>query len=227
MVQNNEPEKFAGAKGKPQGEAEANKSKPNGNEGEPLRAESKDSTRQHGPDHSRGQSNIAEGMGGADDRQPSRGEGGESMRLGGDDNEGADAERGHRDGGMKPYCIWSHVVEELKQSNPDYYQITIAEGSAMVANDANKARATDKYSFDKRSGEIIDVKYYKDSDAATKMRSTVFALHVGNWGGMMTRVLSFVACLIGASLPLTGYYMYIKKWMTKRRNKHRIGMMAD
>lgn len=36
-------------------------------------------------------------------------------------------------------------------------------------------------------------------------------LHVGAWGGVVTKTITFVVSLIGASLPLTGYYLYYKK----------------
>ncbi len=38
------------------------------------------------------------------------------------------------------------------------------------------------------------------------------ALHVGAWGGILTKTITFVVSLIGASLPLTGYWLYFKKW---------------
>lgn len=39
----------------------------------------------------------------------------------------------------------------------------------------------------------------------------VYSLHIGSWGGMVTRILHFVAALIGASLPVTGYYLWLKR----------------
>lgn len=35
--------------------------------------------------------------------------------------------------------------------------------------------------------------------------------HIGAWGGMLTRIITFVVSLIGASLPITGYWIYFKK----------------
>lgn len=43
-------------------------------------------------------------------------------------------------------------------------------------------------------------------------------LHVGKWGGMVTKVITFVVSLIGASLPITGYWLYFKKRCAKRRH---------
>ncbi len=36
-------------------------------------------------------------------------------------------------------------------------------------------------------------------------------LHVGSWGGIVTKCITFVVSLIGASLPVTGYWLYFKK----------------
>ena len=46
-------------------------------------------------------------------------------------------------------------------------------------------------------------------------RPLVKALHIGTWGGMTTRILYFLAALLGASLPLTGYYLWIRKLRRK------------
>lgn len=40
---------------------------------------------------------------------------------------------------------------------------------------------------------------------------TLYQLHTGAIGGMTTKVLWFVAALVGGTLPLTGYYIWLKK----------------
>lgn len=37
------------------------------------------------------------------------------------------------------------------------------------------------------------------------------ALHFGNFAGLFSKILYFLAALVGASLPVTGYWMYWKK----------------
>lgn len=39
----------------------------------------------------------------------------------------------------------------------------------------------------------------------------VKAIHFGNFAGIFSKILYFVAALTGASLPVTGYWMYFKK----------------
>ena len=36
-------------------------------------------------------------------------------------------------------------------------------------------------------------------------------LHIGSWGGMLTKCITFAVSLVGASLPITGYWLYFKK----------------
>lgn len=39
----------------------------------------------------------------------------------------------------------------------------------------------------------------------------IYNVHTGYWGGLPTRILWFFAALFGASLPLTGYYLWLKR----------------
>ena len=48
-------------------------------------------------------------------------------------------------------------------------------------------------------------------------RKTIRAIHVGSWGGMTTRILWFLAAMIGAALPLTGYYLFFKRKFGKKK----------
>lgn len=57
------------------------------------------------------------------------------------------------------------------------------------------------------------------SDKAAKVRKWIYSVHVGSWGGMPTRILTFLAALIGGILPLTGYYLWGKKLLNKRKRK--------
>jgi uncharacterized iron-regulated membrane protein len=54
-------------------------------------------------------------------------------------------------------------------------------------------------------------------DKASKVRAGIYKTHVGSWGGMLTRILTFLAVLIGATLPLTGYYLWLKRILRKKK----------
>ena len=117
------------------------------------------------------------------------------------------------------YVCWQQVYEQLALNNPGYKQITLSDGVANVSfNTFGNQRASDRYKFNPHSGEIDEVVLYKDAEKAGKIRGWIYSVHVGSWGGMLTRLLTFIAALIGATLPLTGYYLWIKRiWRKKSR----------
>lgn len=128
--------------------------------------------------------------------------------------EGREGRGAHR---YSPYTNWQQVYEQLAEANPDYKQISVSDGSASVAVPRfGNQRGTDRYKFNPRNGEITETTLYKDLDNSGKIRGWIYSVHVGSWGGMMTRILTFVAALIGASLPLTGYYLWIRKKIKRR-----------
>lgn len=128
--------------------------------------------------------------------------------------EGREGRGAHR---YSPYTNWQRVYEQLAEANPDYKQISVSDGSASVAVPRfGNQRGTDRYKFNPRNGEITETTLYKDLDNSGKIRGWIYSVHVGSWGGMLTRILTFVAALIGASLPLTGYYLWIRKKIKRR-----------
>ena len=161
--------------------------------------------------HGEGGNSHGEGRG-------SRGEGRYSHGDGRNNHEGKRGEgRGfHR---RSPYRHWDDVLNEVALKNPGYQQITLkAEAAEVVPEGRQSLRATDKYSYDRRSGEITDVKLYSSEGKDTKVRSGVYMVHTGSWGGIITRILNFLAALIGATLPLTGYWLWIRR-LTRKRAK--------
>lgn len=116
------------------------------------------------------------------------------------------------------YSQWQQVYEQLAVLNPSYKQITVsaAHTATVSLNRLGNTRGADTYTFDSRTGSIIKKVSYSEQPASGKMRGWIYALHVGSWGGCLTRILYFLAALLGASLPLTGYYLWIRRLVKKR-----------
>lgn len=55
---------------------------------------------------------------------------------------------------------------------------------------------------------------------ATQRVGWIFSVHVGSWGGITIRILAFLAALLGATLPLTGYYLWIRRLRRSKRKQH-------
>ena len=154
--------------------------------------------------HGEGGNSHGEGRG-------SRGEGRYSHGDGRNNHEGKRGEgRGfHR---RSPYRHWEDVLNEVALKNPGYQQITLKPEVAEVVPEGRLSmRAADKYSYDRRSGEITDVQLYSAGNKDTKVRSGVYMVHTGSWGGIITRILNFLAAFIGATLPLTGYWLWFRR----------------
>ena len=111
-----------------------------------------------------------------------------------------------------PSVYWQEIYDKLRRQNPEYKQISISSGTASVSfNRFGNQRASDRYSFNTDNGEFTETSLYQHQDKSGKIRGWIYSVHVGNWGGMFTRILTFIAALLGAALPLTGYYLWIKR----------------
>jgi uncharacterized iron-regulated membrane protein len=51
------------------------------------------------------------------------------------------------------------------------------------------------------------------------VRKGIYETHVGKWGGIWTRIVTFLAVLVGATLPITGYYLWVKRLRRQRQAK--------
>ncbi|MDE5906423.1 MAG: PepSY domain-containing protein [Alistipes sp.] len=147
------------------------------------------------------------------DRSHRRGE--ERRVHEGEGRPGQEAVRPH-----SPYAHWQEIYEGLAQSHPGYRQITLSDGSASVVPAGRTSlRSGDRFEFDRR-GRITNVKPYAEQEKSAKVRSGVYTVHVGSWGGLATRILTFLAALLGATLPLTGYYLWIRRLVKKGHPHH-------
>ena len=116
--------------------------------------------------------------------------------------------------------VWPMVYETIAAENPAYKQIRITPQSATVSFDRwGNVRASDTYNFDTNSGEIESIEHYKEKEKASKIRGWIYSVHTGSWGGWVSKTLSFLVALLGASLPLSGYYLWWKRLSSKSRRK--------
>ena len=119
-----------------------------------------------------------------------------------------------------PFAYWQEIYDKLSRQNPGYKQISVSSGTVNVSfNRFGNQRASDRYSFNTDNGEFMETSLYQHQEKSGKIRGWIYSVHVGNWGGMLTRILTFIAALIGAALPMTGYYLWIKKLMNKRKRE--------
>ncbi|WP_284461674.1 PepSY-associated TM helix domain-containing protein [Chryseobacterium sp.] len=85
----------------------------------------------------------------------------------------------------------------------------------------NRLYRNDQYNFDQYSGEMVKHQSYKDKNIGygTALRERNYDLHTGSIFGMTSRIIYFLAGIIAASLPITGFIIYLNR--KKKKPKHK------
>lgn len=116
------------------------------------------------------------------------------------------------------YKSWQYVLETLQNDCSSYSSITINEGNANVSTDHwGNQRSSDKYIFNNQTGEILEIEFYQNQPKANKIRGWIYSVHAGIFAGYFSKIAWLLAALLGATLPITGYYLWFKKRLRKRR----------
>lgn len=114
------------------------------------------------------------------------------------------------------YKAWEHAYAQVVRENPGR-RIKVSDGKIDInLGDYGNPRAADTYRFDRADGSITGVDRYADAPRRRKISGWVGAFHTGSWGGWVSKTLYFLAALIGATLPLTGYYLWVKRLCRRR-----------
>jgi uncharacterized iron-regulated membrane protein len=72
---------------------------------------------------------------------------------------------------------------------------------------------SDFYYFDKYSGKLLQSLPYTKKSAGMKLNDLNYDLHVGQALGLFGKIIAFLASLVCASLPITGFIL----WLGKRK----------
>ena len=83
-----------------------------------------------------------------------------------------------------------------------------ALGVAAIPADQPSERKSDVAYFDRHTGALLRVDHWADLPLGARMRRMIEPVHIGAGLGMFSKVLFFLATLLGASFPVTGFLMY-------------------
>jgi uncharacterized iron-regulated membrane protein len=75
------------------------------------------------------------------------------------------------------------------------------------------------YYFDQTNGQISKLTRAEELPIGDKLASMNYDIHVGSIGGIWTKILAFTISLICASLPITGFIIWMNKRAKKKRRK--------
>ncbi|RBQ05457.1 PepSY-associated TM helix domain-containing protein [Pedobacter miscanthi] len=79
------------------------------------------------------------------------------------------------------------------------------------------ARNQNTFFYDEATGVMLRAKLYKNFNGADLIEATNYDLHTGRLLGLPNKIVSFLAALIAASLPVTGFIIWWKKRKKPRR----------
>ena len=112
---------------------------------------------------------------------------------------------------------WQKALEAATARSSDYRTMTISAGTITVEKSGlGNQGANDKFTFNEKNGEITSYEPYSKSSRRSKVSGWIRTIHVGTWGGWITKILYFLAALLGATLPVTGYYLWFKRLYGKK-----------
>lgn len=117
------------------------------------------------------------------------------------------------------YALWDRTMDDINQLYPKYKAVTLSVTDAKITpTNSLNSRAKDTAKLDSQTGAIKQIIDAGDQPLSQTLKGWLFTFHTGSWGGIYTKIIYFIAALIGFALPLTGYYI----WWKKRRNKNKI-----
>lgn len=117
------------------------------------------------------------------------------------------------------YKSWNRALSVLKSRYPDN-DITFTCNQANVHHSGwGNKYAYDICQIDGQSGEITGNIQYSEQNRSSKIKGWILSLHLGQWGGIAGKCLTFAVGFIGAILPLTGYYIWYRKGKNRIRRR--------
>ena len=75
----------------------------------------------------------------------------------------------------------------------------------------------DRVIIDQYSGKILHTELFAEKPFNEQVASSIKALHIGSFYGTFSKILYFITCLIGTSLPVTGVMIWINKLRKKKQ----------
>lgn len=77
----------------------------------------------------------------------------------------------------------------------------------------------DELQFNQYTGKLLVRRNYNEQNAGEKLIRMNYDIHVGAILGLPGKILAFIASLVAASLPVTGFIIWLKRKKKKKRSK--------
>jgi uncharacterized iron-regulated membrane protein len=132
------------------------------------------------------------------------------------------------------YAVTDPADLAMKQSReryPDAYgfQLSLPADSTGVISIYVQQRegrydVSHELQYDQYSGKLLKERKHSDKNAGEKLITANYDIHVGAIGGIPGKILAFLVSLICASLPVTGFLMWLNR---HRKPKRRLVVSSE
>jgi uncharacterized iron-regulated membrane protein len=74
----------------------------------------------------------------------------------------------------------------------------------------------ERYYYHPVTAQLLGDERFEEKNLGMKWRNTNYGIHTGTLFGWPTQILATVACLVAASLPVTGFFIWFPRWRRAR-----------
>lgn len=133
--------------------------------------------------------------------------------------------------GVAAQPVVDHAFAYARQQAPEAQMFLLhndpalsgAIGVGAYPKSMHYANATG-FEFDKYNGKLLKSYIYDKKSPGLKLNEMNYDIHVGQIGGITTKIIAFLASLICASLPVTGFIIWLGK---RKKSKSKGKKMRD
>lgn len=104
---------------------------------------------------------------------------------------------------------------DLRISIPDSDSAAVTISKTHIGFAASAG--VDRVVLDQYSNEAIKIEKFSDKTLGQQIASMVKAIHTGESFGLLSKIISFIACLFATCLPVTGVLIWLNKSKRKRK----------
>lgn len=107
---------------------------------------------------------------------------------------------------------WQAIYNAVERELSDYRYVRIdSKGRvAVLPENAPHKRALELYRYHHKSHNLVKSEPASSNQSRSYLMGWIYAVHVGSWAGVWSQWLTLLVALIGSTLPITGYWLYLR-----------------
>lgn len=121
----------------------------------------------------------------------------------------------------QPVVDQAFIIARNKSPQAQMFLIHVNDAATGIIHVTGYAKTlhfyeSDEYTFDKYSGKLLKMLPHTKKSPGMKMNNMNYDIHVGQILGLTGKIIAFLASLICASLPVTGFIIW---WGKRKKSK--------